>query len=612
MASGSGSPRISPVSLEIPVPSPDAMSRSRPVAAPTSKPASAVDPVLRNALRYTISAREYETLHKYVISRSRILRKRAPTVSTVENYINGESNRRGSVGRDAARGKGKERAAPGSLGPRSGGGKGAGVGAGDSYNARAIRHALRVFVITGIGAKAYEMLLARIKGKGASSPQKKQPFYKSSPLRLSLSLSTILLLYRLLFRFFTRLRAQLLDPTAAPFRQRNPRTSNTLTSPYAPAVGAGLAGLALGIYPAEQLRLTIMISVMFRALEFGWNMFEDNGSIWGFRSRAGGNGMVKRERPWWFGSWMLQPLAMGQLLHATVFDRESAPAGFFNIVFKHTTTYLHGAPENLPAGLKWPNPWEIVDSLAQMAKLNWPPFISPTLFPDEPTLPATLTTLAPLTSQAYPIITSLSCASLHPGDPSCLRTYLTFWVRSFPRLGRFFLIFYSMLMLPRYKLLYNAPLHLLNRLLSKALRLTTFATGAMSTAWASICFFQTWLPRTFLPTQRFFLGGFLAGLWAFVERREGRSIFLYTARTSVDSLWKVGVKRRWWRAMRGGDVWLFALALAITGAVYERDARAIREANVRKGISWMRGTGFRDWGVEEEDELEQAGGVKEE
>ncbi|KAI1155624.1 hypothetical protein F4825DRAFT_468434 [Nemania diffusa] len=610
MASGSSPPRLSSMP-PLAIPSHDAMSRPKaaPAPAPTPKPkSSVVDPVLRNALRYTISAREYDTLHRYVISRSRILRKRAPTVNTVEKYINGESNRKTPVSRDTAKGKGKgkEKASIRSADPGGGGG-------GDSYNARAIRHALRVFVATGIGAKAYEMLLARVKGQKESSPsQKKQPFYKSSPLRLSLSLSTILLLYRLLFRFFTRLRAQLLDPAAAPFRLRNPRTSNTLTSPYAPAVGAGLAGLALGIYPAQQLRLTVMISVMFRALEFGWNLLEDEGSIWGFRARTGGKGLVKRERPWWFGSWMLQPVAMGQLLHATVFDRESSPAGLLDFIFKHTTTYLHSAPENLPAGVKWPGPWDVVDNLAEMAKLNWPPFTSPTLFPNQPTLPATLTALAPITSQAYPIIASLSCASLHPADPSCLRNYVTFWVRSFPQLGRFFLLFYSMLMLPRYKLLYNAPLHLLNRLLSRALRLTTFATGAISTAWASICFFQTWLPRTFLPTQRFFLGGFLAGLWAFVGRREGRSVFLYTARTSVDSLWKVGVKRRWWRAMRGGDVWLFALALAITGAVYERDARAIRETNVRKGISWLRGTGFRDWGLEEEDELDELGDGKEE
>jgi hypothetical protein len=41
--------------------------------------------------------------------------------------------------------------------------------------------------------------------------------------------------------------------------------------------------------------------------------------IWGFR------GGRKRERPWWFGSWMLQPLAFGQLLHAAVFDPDCFP-----------------------------------------------------------------------------------------------------------------------------------------------------------------------------------------------------------------------------------------------------------------------------------------------
>lgn len=145
------------------IPSHDAMSRPKaaPAPAPTPKPkSSVVDPVLRNALRYTISAREYDTLHRYVISRSRILRKRAPTVNTVEKYINGESNRKTPVSRDTAKGKGKgkEKASIRSADPGGGGG-------GDSYNARAIRHALRVFVATGIGAKAYEMLLARVKGQ---------------------------------------------------------------------------------------------------------------------------------------------------------------------------------------------------------------------------------------------------------------------------------------------------------------------------------------------------------------------------------------------------------------------------------------------------------------
>lgn len=148
---------------------------------------------------------------------------------------------------------------------------------------------------------------------------KKKPFYKSPALRLSLSLSTILFLYRLLFRFLTRLRLHLLDPQVQPFRARNPQTATALTSPYAPAFGASLAGLALGIYPAEKMRVTIAIYAIFRALEFAYNLTEAEGMIWGRK-----NGVL-RDRPWWFGSWLLQPLAFGQLLHAAVFDRDCFP-----------------------------------------------------------------------------------------------------------------------------------------------------------------------------------------------------------------------------------------------------------------------------------------------
>lgn len=241
-----------------------------------------------------------------------------------------------------------------------------------------------------------------------------------------------------------------------------------------------------------------------------------------------------------------------------------------------------------------------------MARLNWPPYISPTMFPDkEEVLPASVKVVSPLTSRAHPLITSLSCATLHPDDPSCSRTYLTFWLGSFPSVARFFLVVYSAAtIVPRPRALYDFPLTTVRNVISRALRTSTFATGAISTAWASICFFQNHFPGRFLATQRFFLGGFLAGLWAWVERRHGRAIFLSSARVSVDSLWKVGVKRRWWRAVRGGDVCVFVLALMLTGVVYERDAGAIRGAGWRKGFSWVRGEGWRDWAIEEDDEDE--------
>lgn len=58
--------------------------------------------------------------------------------------------------------------------------------------------------------------------------------------------------------------------------------------------------------------MSVAIYALFRALEFGWNLGEMEGVIWG----KGG------QRPWWFGSWMLSPLAFGQLMHAAVFDRD--------------------------------------------------------------------------------------------------------------------------------------------------------------------------------------------------------------------------------------------------------------------------------------------------
>ena len=139
----------------------------------------------------------------------------------------------------------------------------------------------------------------------------KTSVFRSPNFRLSLSLSLILLLHRLLYRFFSRLRVNLLTKDAAPFRRRNPRISKSLTSYLTPAVGASLAGFALGAYPADQLRMTVAIYVATRAAEFTYNALENDGWF--------------RRKPSWVGSWMLMPFATGQLLHAFVFDRDCFP-----------------------------------------------------------------------------------------------------------------------------------------------------------------------------------------------------------------------------------------------------------------------------------------------
>jgi hypothetical protein len=150
----------------------------------------------------------------------------------------------------------------------------------------------------------YSIITRRIKPK--------TPLIKSPNFRLSLSVSLILLFHRLLHRFFVRLRANLLTEDARPFRRRNPRVSKTLTSQLAPAIGASLAGFALGVYPGDQLRITLAIYIATRALEFTYNALEEEGYF--------------KEKPWWLGSWLLMPVACGQLLDAFVFERDCFPA----------------------------------------------------------------------------------------------------------------------------------------------------------------------------------------------------------------------------------------------------------------------------------------------
>ena len=103
------------------------LSQSNGADRPERIPARHEKAVLRNALRYTISAKEYETLHKYIISRSKVLKRNAPTVARVEKLV--------------------ER--PGR----------------DDYNAAAIRASLRVFLATAAGLRVWGLIKERLLGQ---------------------------------------------------------------------------------------------------------------------------------------------------------------------------------------------------------------------------------------------------------------------------------------------------------------------------------------------------------------------------------------------------------------------------------------------------------------
>ena len=427
----------------------------------------------------------------------------------------------------------------------------------DGHNAATFRSASRVFVVTYGSLKALGAIFDRLAARNPQTVTRPRKSIVPSHSKMALSLSSLLFFHTTLYRLFVRLRLQLLHEKVRSIRERYPRIYAILTSRTAPAIAASLSGFALGICPADQLRMTVAIFVACRALEVGWSAIE--------------NTKLGRRKPSWVGSWLLFALAQGQMLHAFVFDRDCCPPAYGPFVTGYTPEYIQRPPTNISSKVTWPAPEKIVDALAQMARLRWPTFTSPILHPNMPTtLPASIDPIiSPITSRAHPGIQNLSCALLHPSDPSCFLAYLRQILLSFPQITKFFAIYYGALALLGFKKIIRAPVTSFKLFAESVLRSSIAVAGSIGASWGTICLFQIILPRAFLPKFRFFLGGLLGGFFQLFDRTVGgHANSLYVARLSIDSLWKVGVKRRW-KGIRAGDVWVIVTSLALVNVVYD-------------------------------------------
>ncbi|CAI7673457.1 hypothetical protein N7533_012065 [Penicillium manginii] len=510
-------------------------------AVPGDSPAKApaIHPILQNALRITLSAKEYRALHG--IAAKRAPNVKAKLISPSSFDVMAQSKNR--------------------------------------HSEAALRASLRLFVGSGLVLKLLEAVMSRVRG-GAAEKKPRTALHRSPTLRLSFSLSLLLLLHRLLYRFLVRLRANLRTDDAEPFRERNPRISRALTSRFAPAVGASLAGLAVGIMPQEQLRLTGAIYWSVRSLEFLFNAVDSKGLL--------------DKRPWWFGSWLLMPVSCAQLFHAFVFDRETTPKWFGNVIMRLSPSYIPGRPESLPSNISWPEKEQIVDSLASIADLRWPAFVSPILHPGDPnTLPSAVAAISPITGPAHPSITQLSCALLHPGVPSCSTAFLHHILLSVPLLARFLTAVTLALSIPKIKSIITQPISSIDSISKRIIKMTAVLSVAIGAAWGSTCMLNSTLPRSTLSTKRFFLSGALGGL-PFMFLSSNRNIFLYFFRAAIDSAWKTGVKRGLWKGRRGGDMWILVASWAAIGCILEANPSAVQGSGLRKGLVWMRGDGFVD------------------
>lgn len=53
----------------------------------------------------------------------------------------------------------------------------------------------------------------------------------------------------------------------------------------------------------------------------------------------------------------------------------------------------------------------------------------------------------------------------------------------------------------------------------------------------------------------------------------------------------MGEKRGWWRGVKGGDLVVLVLGMAVLGGVFETDEGAIRDRVVRRLVNSLRGYG---------------------
>ncbi|KAI5307187.1 hypothetical protein KEM56_003268 [Ascosphaera pollenicola] len=491
-------------------------------------------PAVRTTLRIALTAEEYETLHRHLVQR---------TPPKVHSKALHPDDYRKIVNPSYENGD------------------------------TALRDSLRVFLASSLAVKLLEKITRRLKrGSLESFPA----------LRLASALSVALLLQRSIRRFLVRLRANLRSDDARSFCERNPNVAKILTSRYTSAVGSSLAGFALGILPEGAVRSYVALWLFVRAIEATYNAAEAKGYLF-------------KERPWWFGSWLLMPVSMAQLFHAFMLDRDTAPGWFNSILLNYAPAYVQQKPDGLSPERQWPAPTEIVDSLARLAKLNWPAFTSPILHPSHPQpLPNGIEQMAPITSPAHPSISSLSCALLHPKSTSCLNVAVQQNLLTIPRLGNMLMKVHLVLSLLKLKGLLRHPLKTTNGLCVDVVSRTALLSAVISAAWGSICLFNNYLPRRFLPTQRFYLSGALAGLPFAALGQDHRGLFLYFFRIAIGSFWESGKRRKVFRAVKNGDLFIISAFWAVLCILLNGRPKTVSGASFRKVLTWCQGNGFVD------------------
>ena len=191
------------------------------------------------------------------------------------------------------------------------------------------------------------------------------------------------------------------------------------------------------------------------------------------------------------------------------------------------------------------------------------------------------------------MISSLSCALLHPSTPSCSQAFLYHILLSVPPLTRILAIVALAISAVQYKNFLAQPISATNAASKRVIKIVGVLSAAAGSTWGSICLLNKLLPRSALPTKRFFLNGFIGG-FPFALLGNSRGGYLSIFRVAAYSAWKVCIKRGLWCGWKGGDLWILVLSWALIGSILDGKPSAIQTKGLRKCLAWTRGEGLVD------------------
>lgn len=368
------------------------------------------------------------------------------------------------------------------------------------------------------------------------------------------------------------------------------RILRLLNSPaLVPFAAALTASSTLAAFPLKNVRQSMALWLSTKAVESVYLEMRAN------KSR------LTAFVPDWIGGAFFYAVSNGELLWSFLFEPECFPSSYGRVILARSTSYIPPRPTGLPNSIPWPAPRDIADTIATLSTPSrtaaaYPSFKAPVL---------SALTPSKFPTSAYPLInpvldyapvhpahSRLLCAVLHPTQPSCSRNFVGFFAKEWQASAKFVAIFTAVTQLLSYKKVLKDPETALFRFGLAVVQGATVISGSIGTAWGLTCFFQHYLPRTFLPRARYFLNGFISSVFILAVPASRRAqLGSYVTRQALDSSYAILRRRNIIRTpFPHADTTLLALAIATLNTLYETQTTLTIESSLAKTLALLHGT----------------------